>query len=229
MPVRYDTLDGVGCIAGVNEPKETDMGTIEGTVWYRERLLLPPGAEVSITLEDVARWFIIGLAPWLHSPGCRQVNQDADSVFPSAATPGSLRLDLVRILHIRIQGSHNTAVFVLRQINGPLHGLGFDAVAEKREHELDVCLPFGVVLGLISLYGHLKPVNRRPLLLHDGYHIHGCTTGGPHQQHLHGSGAASAFMVVQHNRRAISRPRHKLQSIRPLQFCIYRHCLHLLY
>ena len=44
-----------GCIAGVNEPKETNMGTIEGTVWYRERLLLPPGAEVSITLEDIAR------------------------------------------------------------------------------------------------------------------------------------------------------------------------------
>ena len=31
------------------------MGTIEGSVWYRERMLLPPGAEVSITLEDVAR------------------------------------------------------------------------------------------------------------------------------------------------------------------------------
>ena len=45
----------MGCIAGCNEPKATDMGTILGTVWYRERMLLPPGAEVSITLEDVAR------------------------------------------------------------------------------------------------------------------------------------------------------------------------------
>ena len=33
----------------------TNMSKIEGTVWYRERMLLPPDAEVSITLEDVAR------------------------------------------------------------------------------------------------------------------------------------------------------------------------------
>jgi len=31
------------------------MSKIEGTVWYRERMLLPPDAEVCITLEDVAR------------------------------------------------------------------------------------------------------------------------------------------------------------------------------
>lgn len=31
------------------------MGTIEGSVWYRERALLPPVAEVSVMLEDVAR------------------------------------------------------------------------------------------------------------------------------------------------------------------------------
>ena len=44
-----------GCAAEFNEPKATHIGTIEGSVWYRERMLLPPGAEVSITLEDVAR------------------------------------------------------------------------------------------------------------------------------------------------------------------------------
>ena len=31
------------------------MGTIEGSVWYRERMLLPPNAEVYVALEDVAR------------------------------------------------------------------------------------------------------------------------------------------------------------------------------
>jgi len=45
----------IGCGAGFNEPKATHMGTIEGSVWYRERMLLPHGAKVSITLEDVAR------------------------------------------------------------------------------------------------------------------------------------------------------------------------------
>ena len=33
----------------------TSMSKIEGSVWYRERMLLPPDAEVSIILEDVAR------------------------------------------------------------------------------------------------------------------------------------------------------------------------------
>jgi putative lipoprotein len=31
------------------------MNKIEGNVWYRERMLLPPDSEVSIILEDVAR------------------------------------------------------------------------------------------------------------------------------------------------------------------------------
>jgi len=33
----------------------TSMSKIEGSVWYRERMLLPPDAELSIILEDVAR------------------------------------------------------------------------------------------------------------------------------------------------------------------------------
>ncbi len=38
------------------EDRETQgMKTIEGSVWYRERMALPPTAEVQITLEDVAR------------------------------------------------------------------------------------------------------------------------------------------------------------------------------
>jgi hypothetical protein len=73
----------MGYIAGVNEPKETDMGTIEGTVWYRERLLLPPGAELSITLEDIARMDVKseliaetrfipkGGPPWEFTPQCK--------------------------------------------------------------------------------------------------------------------------------------------------------------
>lgn len=32
-----------------------DMKTIEGRVWYRERMALPPDAEIQIFLEDVAR------------------------------------------------------------------------------------------------------------------------------------------------------------------------------
>lgn len=45
----------IGCAAGLNAPDPANMNTIEGTVWYRERMLLPPGAEVIITLEDVSR------------------------------------------------------------------------------------------------------------------------------------------------------------------------------
>ena len=38
------------------EASETSyVDTIEGTVWYRERMLLPPEAEVRVTLEDVSR------------------------------------------------------------------------------------------------------------------------------------------------------------------------------
>lgn len=42
-------------IAGSEDLGATRMNKIEGTVWYRERMLLPPDAEVSITLEDVSR------------------------------------------------------------------------------------------------------------------------------------------------------------------------------
>ncbi len=31
------------------------MKTIEGSVWYRERMMLPPGAAITVTLEDVSR------------------------------------------------------------------------------------------------------------------------------------------------------------------------------
>lgn len=33
----------------------TEMKTIEGNVWYRERIMLPPTAEVRVILEDVAK------------------------------------------------------------------------------------------------------------------------------------------------------------------------------
>lgn len=42
--------------AAHSEDRETDgMKTIVGTVWYRERMLLPPNAEILINLEEVAR------------------------------------------------------------------------------------------------------------------------------------------------------------------------------
>lgn len=42
--------------AAHSEDRETDgMKTIVGTVWYRERMLLPPKAEILINLEEVAR------------------------------------------------------------------------------------------------------------------------------------------------------------------------------
>ena len=43
---------------GVTYGEDTDtdgMKTIEGSVWYRERMALPPNAEIHIFLEDVAR------------------------------------------------------------------------------------------------------------------------------------------------------------------------------
>ena len=49
------TIFLIGCAAGLNAPEPANMNTIEGMVWYRERMLLPPEAEVIITLEDVAR------------------------------------------------------------------------------------------------------------------------------------------------------------------------------
>jgi putative lipoprotein len=33
----------------------TELKTIEVSVWYRERIMLPPGAEVNVILEDVAK------------------------------------------------------------------------------------------------------------------------------------------------------------------------------
>jgi putative lipoprotein len=46
------------CFAGVAYGDDADMNdvkTIEGSVWYRERMALPPNAEIHVSLEDVAR------------------------------------------------------------------------------------------------------------------------------------------------------------------------------
>jgi putative lipoprotein len=45
-------ITGIAYGQGVNT---NDMNTIEGSVWYRERMVLPPNAEIHISLEDVAR------------------------------------------------------------------------------------------------------------------------------------------------------------------------------
>ncbi len=37
------------------EPDNSLMRVISGEVWYRERIALPPGAEVTVTLEDQSR------------------------------------------------------------------------------------------------------------------------------------------------------------------------------
>jgi putative lipoprotein len=37
------------------QPDNTLMRVISGEVWYRERIALPPGAEVLVTLEDQSR------------------------------------------------------------------------------------------------------------------------------------------------------------------------------
>jgi putative lipoprotein len=37
------------------EPGESSVARIEGSVWYRERMALPPGAEVEVQLQDVSR------------------------------------------------------------------------------------------------------------------------------------------------------------------------------
>jgi putative lipoprotein len=50
-------VSGIG-YTGVTYGEDTDrdgMKTIEGHVWYRERMPLPPDAEIRISLEDVAR------------------------------------------------------------------------------------------------------------------------------------------------------------------------------
>lgn len=41
--------------ANSNNKGVTNMRKIEGSVWYRERMLPPPDAKVTVTLEDVAR------------------------------------------------------------------------------------------------------------------------------------------------------------------------------
>lgn len=45
----------MGCAAIDKNPVKNGQQRIEGSVWYRERMLLPPNAEVYVALEDVAR------------------------------------------------------------------------------------------------------------------------------------------------------------------------------
>ncbi len=45
----------MGCTAHTQNPGTTAMPKIEGSVWYRERMLLLPNAEVYVALEDVAK------------------------------------------------------------------------------------------------------------------------------------------------------------------------------
>ena len=48
--------DEAGSItASEQEPDNPLMQVISGEVWYRERIALPPGAEVIVTLEDQSR------------------------------------------------------------------------------------------------------------------------------------------------------------------------------
>jgi putative lipoprotein len=45
-------------LAGVvhaGEPGSGNAQTIDGSIWYRERIALPPGAEIRVLLEDVSR------------------------------------------------------------------------------------------------------------------------------------------------------------------------------
>ena len=46
------TLAGVVHAGG---PGSGNAETIEGSIWYRERIALPPSAEIRVLLEDVAR------------------------------------------------------------------------------------------------------------------------------------------------------------------------------
>ncbi len=41
--------------ASEQTPDNSLMAVISGEVWYRERIVLPPGAEVIVTLEDQSR------------------------------------------------------------------------------------------------------------------------------------------------------------------------------
>jgi len=48
--------DEVGSMAETQqEPDNSLMRVISGEVWYRERIALPPGAQVIVTLEDQSR------------------------------------------------------------------------------------------------------------------------------------------------------------------------------
>lgn len=44
--------DGAGPVGPAGE---NSMETIEGTVFYRERMMLPPGVEVEVQLQDISR------------------------------------------------------------------------------------------------------------------------------------------------------------------------------
>lgn len=69
-------LSSTGQAAGVHQ---SDMKTLEGSVWYRERIALPPQAEITVRLEDVAkqdvaaeqialtRFSVQGSPPWSFS------------------------------------------------------------------------------------------------------------------------------------------------------------------
>ena len=50
-------LSLAGCSAeqGGEPASEAAMTRIEGSVWYRERMLLPPGTQVEVQLEDISR------------------------------------------------------------------------------------------------------------------------------------------------------------------------------
>ena len=46
------------CLTALADVKGTgtsDMKRIEGSVWYRERMMLPPNAEITVSLEDVSK------------------------------------------------------------------------------------------------------------------------------------------------------------------------------
>jgi putative lipoprotein len=42
-------------VVHAGDQKADAMETIEGSIWYRERIALPPNAEIQVSLEDVAR------------------------------------------------------------------------------------------------------------------------------------------------------------------------------
>ena len=47
--------EGVSMTESEQEPDNSLMRVISGEVWYRERIALPPGAEVIVMLEDQSR------------------------------------------------------------------------------------------------------------------------------------------------------------------------------